>query len=94
MNVMSAESPVQVTLRQVSFRPDADIRTFLDTYVPQQGYEIKGFIQRLIRDEMVKVQSNSGGNRPKALGRKDVARRVVNRGNERELVPIEEMAVA
>jgi hypothetical protein len=91
MNVMDACSPVPVTLRQVSFRPDADIRTFLDTYVPQQGYEIKGFIQRLIRDEMTRVQESAGGNaRPKASGRKDVARRAIA-GRGRELVPIEDI---
>lgn len=97
MDITSADSPVEVVLRQVSFRPDSDVRNFLDAYVTTQGYEIKGFIQRLIRDEMKRVNHSIGTPTPKASGRKDVAR---NRsGNPsssptRQLVPIEEMAVA
>lgn len=91
MDITSADSPVEVVLRQVSFRPDADVRRFLDAYVTTQGYEIKGFIQRLIRDEMRRVNEPTPS--PKANGRKDVAR--ASRGNpERQLVPMEEMAVA
>jgi hypothetical protein len=91
MDITSADSPVEVVLRQVSFRPDADVRGFLDAYVTTQGYEIKGFIQRLIRDEMKRVSESAPA--PKVSGRKDVAR---NRsgGPARELVSIEEMAIA
>ena len=93
MNIMSAESPIAVNLRQVSFRPDADVRVFLDSYVATEGYEIKGYIQRLIRAEMGKVQAQSTAARPKAAGRKDIAQRASrgNRDSARVLVPIEEM---
>ena len=43
MNIMNADSPISVNLRQVSFRPDADVRVFLDGYVAMEGYEIKGY---------------------------------------------------
>ena len=93
MDITSADSPVEVVLRQVSFRPDSDVRGFLDGYVLPQGYEIKGFIQRLIRDEMKRVNEASNAPTPKAHGRKDVARSRSG-SSARQLVPIEEMAVA
>ena len=90
MDVTSAESPVKVNIRQVNFWPDYEIREWLDTYVLQQGMTIRGYLLRLIREDMAKVRGKTETARPKALGRKDVARRAIaSRG--RELVPIEEI---
>lgn len=92
MDVMSADSPVKASMRQVNFWPDAEVREWLDTYVPQQGMTIRGYLLRLVRQDMAKVQGEPTPS-PKASGRKDVAR--ASRGNQgRQLVPIEEMAVA
>lgn len=92
MDVMSAESPVKASMRQVNFWPDTEVREWLDTYVPQQGMTIRGYLLRLVRQDMAKVQG-APEPAPKASGRKDVARSR-NASLTRQLVPIEEMAVA
>lgn len=97
MDVMSAESPVKASMRQVNFWPDPEVREWLDTYVPQQGMTIRGYLLRLVRQDMAKVQDGEVSPTPKASGRKDVARSRSGNPNAsltRQLVPIEEMAVA
>ena len=95
MDVMSAESPVKASMRQVNFWPDAEVREWLDTYVPQQGMTIRGYLLRLVRQDMAKVQEVDAVPAPKANGRKDSARASRGSGSPtRRLVPIEEMAGA
>jgi len=64
------KSLIETTGEQISFRADTDVRAWV-ALKRHEGYEVKGYVQRLIRDDMrragAKVDSQKSRKaRPKA----------------------------